>query len=143
MAQVQVYNQEGRKTSKLELADSVFGVIAQRLVRKLCDECKEEVEASIEEKHLMGLDESKPYKMYKPCGCDKCGQTGYSGRIGVYEILTVTPKVKEMIHKGSSADEIKEVAVSEGMVTLRQNALRLLDKGITSFQEVMRITFEN
>ena len=125
------------------LADSIFGVIAQRLVRKLCDECKEEVEATVEEKHLMGLDESKPYKMYKPCGCDKCGQTGYSGRIGVYEILTVTPKVKEMIHKGSSADEIKEVAVSEGMVTLRQNALRLLDKGITSFQEVMRITFEN
>ena len=125
------------------LADSIFGVIAQRLVRRLCDECKEEVEASIEEKHLMGLDESKPYKMYKPCGCDKCGQTGYSGRIGVYEILTVTPRVKEMIHKGSSADDIKDVAVSEGMVTLRENALKLVDKGITSFQEVMRITFEN
>ena len=58
-------------------------------------------------------------------------------------VFDFNPKVKEMIHKGSSADEIKEVAISEGMVTLRQNALRLLDKGITSFQEVMRITFEN
>ncbi len=125
------------------LADSVFGVIAQRLVRRLCDECKEETEANVEEKHLMGLPEDRPFKMYRPCGCDKCGQTGYNGRIGVYEILTVTPKVKEMIHKEGSADEIKKVAVAEGMVTLRQNAIRLVERGITSFQEAMRITFEN
>lgn len=125
------------------LADSVFGVIAQRLVRRLCDNCKQPTEASVEEKHLMGLDESKPFKMYKPCGCDKCGQTGYAGRIGVYEILTVTPKVKEMIHKEGSADDIKKVAMEEGMVTLKQNALGLVERGTTSFQEAMRITFEN
>ncbi|MCR4611917.1 MAG: Flp pilus assembly complex ATPase component TadA, partial [Lachnospiraceae bacterium] len=115
------------------LADSVFGVIAQRLVRRLCDHCKELTEASIEEKHLMGLPEDKPFQMYKPCGCDKCGQTGYAGRIGVYEILTVTPRVKAMIHKGGTADDIKKVAMEEGMVTLKMNALNLVSQGITSF----------
>ena len=125
------------------LADSVFGVIAQRLVRRLCDNCKEQAEANIEEKHIMGIPEDRPFRMYKPCGCEKCGQTGYNGRIGVYEILTVTPKVKEMIHKQGSADDIMEVAIQEGMVTLRQNSLKLVERGITSFQEAMRITFEN
>ena len=125
------------------LADSVFGVIAQRLVRRLCDNCKQETEASVEEKHLMGLPEDRPFKMYKPCGCDKCGQTGYAGRIGVYEILTVTPRVKEMIHREGSDDDIKKVAIEEGMVTLKMNALGLVQRGVTSFQEAMRITFEN
>ena len=125
------------------LADSIFGVIAQRLVRRLCDNCKQETEASIEEKHLMGLDEQRPFKMYKPCGCEKCGQTGYAGRIGVYEILTVTPRIKGLIHSNASADEIRDAAVAEGMDTLRVNSLKLVARGITSFQEAMRITFEN
>ncbi len=125
------------------LADSIFGVIAQRLVRRLCDNCKQETEASIEEKHLMGLDEQRPFKMYKPCGCEKCGQTGYAGRIGVYEILTVTPRIKGLIHSNASADEIRDAAVEEGMDTLRVNSLKLVARGITSFQEAMRITFEN
>ena len=125
------------------LADSIFGVIAQRLVRRLCDNCKQETEASIEEKHLMGLDEQRPFKMYKPCGCEKCGQTGYAGRIGVYEILTVTPRIKNLIHSNATADEIRDAAVAEGMDTLRVNSLKLVARGITSFQEAMRITFEN
>ncbi len=125
------------------LADSIFGVIAQRLVRRLCDNCKQETEASIEEKHLMGLDEQRPFKMYKPCGCEKCGQTGYAGRIGVYEILTVTPRIKGLIHSNATADEIRDAAVAEGMDTLRVNSLKLVARGITSFQEAMRITFEN
>ena len=125
------------------LADSIFGVIAQRLVRRLCDNCKQETEASIEEKHLMGLDEQRQFKMYKPCGCEKCGQTGYAGRIGVYEILTVTPRIKGLIHSNASADEIRDAAVAEGMDTLRVNSLKLVARGITSFQEAMRITFEN
>lgn len=125
------------------LADSVFGVIAQRLVRRLCEECKKEDEATVEEKHMMGLEENKPFKLWRPCGCEKCGQTGYMGRIGVYEILTVTPKIREMIHKECSADDIKEAAVSEGMVTLRENAKKLVANGTTSYQELMRITFEN
>lgn len=125
------------------LADSIFGVIAQRLVRRLCDNCKQETEASIEEKHLMGLDEQRPFKMYKPCGCEKCGQTGYAGRIGVYEILTVTPRIKGLIHSNATADEIRDAAVAEGMDTLRVNSLKLVARGITSFQEAIRITFEN
>lgn len=81
--------------------------------------------------------------MYKPCGCEKCGQTGYAGRIGVYEILTVTPRIKGLIHSNASADEIRDAAVAEGMDTLRVNSLKLVARGITSFQEAMRITFEN
>ncbi len=125
------------------LADSIFGVIAQRLVRRLCEDCKKEDEATVEEKHLMGVPEDQPFKIYRPCGCEKCGQTGYLGRIGVYEILTVTPAIKEMIHDKESADDIKEVAIEEGMVTLRANAKKLVERGITSYQELMRITFEN
>jgi type IV pilus assembly protein PilB len=125
------------------LADSVFGVIAQRLVRRLCPNCKREDLATEEEKALMNEPLDQPLRLYRPCGCEKCGNTGYTGRIGVYEILSVTSEIRHMIHDKKSADEIHDKAVEQGMVTLRGNAKRLVLEGVTSFPEMMRITFEN
>lgn len=125
------------------LADSIFGIIAQRLVRRLCPECKKEDEATASEKEILGVDVNKPLKVYRPCGCDKCNGTGYKGRIGVYEIMTVTETLRELISKGASAEEIKAEATKEGMVDLAGNAARLVLNGTTTVDEMMRIAFEN
>lgn len=125
------------------IADSVFGIIAQRLVRKLCPYCKQEYEASESEKKLLGVPVDKPCKLYKPVGCDKCNGNGYKGRIGVYEIMTVTDKLSSIIAKGGDADAIKEEAMKEGMITLAGNAARLVLNGTTTVAEAERIAFEN
>ncbi len=123
------------------LADSVVGVIAQRLVRRLCS-CKEEYEPTQEEWELLGST-AQGGTIYKPCGCSKCNDSGYRGRIGVYEILPVTNKIKRLISKGSSAEEIQDQALLEGMNTLRMSAARLVKEGITSVDEFMRVAYSN
>ena len=125
------------------LADSVKGIIAQRLVRRLCPDCKKEHLLTEEEKEFMGIPAFKPVKVYEPCGCERCDHTGYKGRIGIYEIMTVTPKLKTLIGKGASPDEINETACTEGMHTLRQSAIRLVLQGVTSYHEMLKTTFEN
>ncbi len=125
------------------LSDFLFGVIAQRLVRRLCPVCKKPVEASDSDKKYLGADEKEHVTIYEPCGCDKCSQTGYAGRIGVYEILRVTPRVKNAIHQGASTDEIRDVAIGEGMRTLQHSAANLVLQGVTSMNEMLRISFEN
>ncbi len=123
------------------LADSIVGVIAQRLVRRLCS-CKQEYEPTPEEWHVIG--ERKPdAKIYKPCGCPQCNDTGYKGRIGVYEILPVTNKIKRLISRGAAAEELEEQALAEGMSTLRMSAGRLVQEGITSIEELLRIAYAN
>lgn len=125
------------------LADSMIGVIAQRLVRRLCPHCKKEHYLTDDEKTVMGLDLTKDFKAYEPKGCDQCGGTGFNGRIGIYEIMTITPKLKQLIAKNATADELKEAAQAEGMHTLRDSACRLVMDGITSYNEMLRTTFEN
>ena len=123
------------------LADSIVGVIAQRLVRRLCS-CKQEYEPTPEEWLVIG--ERKPdAKIYKPCGCPQCNDTGYKGRIGVYEILPVTNKIKRLISRGAAAEELEEQALAEGMSTLRMSAGRLVQEGITSIEELLRIAYAN
>ena len=123
------------------LADSVVGVIAQRLVRRLCS-CKEAYEPTPEEWDVLG-ERTPDCQIYKPCGCAKCNESGYRGRIGVYEILPVTNRVKRLISKGASAEEIQDQALSEGMSTLRMSAARLVKQGVTSVEELMRIAYSN
>lgn len=125
------------------LADSVFGVIAQRLVRRLCPDCKKSKMADEREKIQLGISQDENRMIYEPCGCEKCGHTGYAGRIGVYEILRITPQVKNAIHQGASTDEIRDVAMSEGMRTLQMSAAKLVLQGVTSMNEMLRIAFEN
>ena len=125
------------------LADSMVGVIAQRLVRRLCPVCKQAYEASEDEKRLLGAPTDEPLTIYKPCGCERCNGIGYKGRIGVYEIMTITPAIRRVISKRGSAEEIKDVALSEGMHTLRMSASRMVMEGITSFSEMIKVSFDN
>ena len=125
------------------LADSMIGVIAQRLVRRLCPHCKRAYNASAEEKKLMGLELTEDFTIYEPAGCDQCDNTGYNGRIGIYEIMTITPRLKNLIAKNVSADELKKAAQEEGMHTLRESGVKLVMDGTTSYKEMLRITYEN
>lgn len=124
------------------LGDSLVGIIAQRLVRRLCLECKESYEADEEEKRVLKVPQNEPLKLYKACGCEACGNTGYYGRIGVYEIMPISRKIKNLIASGANADEITAQAVTEGMNTLRMSASNYVKQGLTSFSEMMKITYE-
>lgn len=124
------------------IADSVIGVIAQRLVRRLCPKCKKPRMASTSEKELLGYPRELQLEVYEPCGCQQCNDTGYMGRIGVYEIMTITPKLKEVISKKGSADDIKRIALAEGMHTLKMSASKFVIDGTTSMSEMQRIAYE-
>ena len=125
------------------IADSVIGVIAQRLVRRLCPICKKPRPATEQEKECMGVDGSEEVTIYDPCGCSKCENTGYKGRIGVYEIMKMTPTLKKIISRRDGADVLKEKAIEEGMRTLRMSGSGYVLDGTTSFSEVMRISFDS
>lgn len=125
------------------IGDALVGVIAQRLVRRLCPECKKLVYASEEEKKLLGIDTIGDVPIYEPVGCEACGDTGYHGRIGVYEIMPVTNELRIKIAAGARADEIKAQAVSEGMNTLAVSAAKLCIQGVTSFREALKIAYES
>jgi len=124
------------------IADSTIGVIAQRLVRRLCPECKRKKKADAEELELLMLAPEEDVTIYEPCGCPKCDGTGFKGRIGVYEIMEVTQSLKTIISKNGSAEDIKNKALEEGMNTLRMCATRYVMEGITSVQEMMRVSFD-
>ncbi len=123
------------------LGDSLVGIIAQRLVRRLC-ECKKSREATPEEKRTLGVPEDKQLILKDRCGCEVCGNTGYFGRIGVYEIMPITHRIRNLIAKRANADEITAEAQREGMSTLRQAAAKYVMSGVTSFSEMMKITYE-
>ena len=82
-------------------------------------------------------------EIFEPVGCEHCDRTGYLGRIGIYEIMKITPALKELISKNASVTELKEAAMREGMHTLRQSATSLVLHGITSIPEMIKTTFEN
>lgn len=124
------------------IADSTIGVIAQRLVRRLCPECKRQKKADAEELELLHLKPDADVTIYEPCGCPRCDGTGFKGRIGVYEIMEVTQPLKSIISKNGSAEDIKEKALEEGMNTLRMSATKYVLEGITSVQEMMRVSFD-
>ena len=123
------------------IADSMVGIIAQRLVRRLC-ECKKPKEATVEEKQLLGVDTDKSYTIYEPCGCKLCNNTGYYGRMGIYEIMKISPAIKRLISKNADAEDIKNQAVKEGMNTLKMAAANGVKEGITSIAEMIKATYE-
>lgn len=124
------------------IADSTIGVIAQRLVRRLCPECKRQKKADEEELELLQMEPDADVTIYEPCGCSRCDGTGFKGRIGVYEIMEVSQPLKSIISKGGTAEDIKEKALEEGMNTLRMSATKYVLEGITSVQEMMRVSFD-
>lgn len=127
------------------IADSVVGVIAQRLVRKLCLRCRKPRKATRLECELLEIDPEDDITLYDAGqnGCVSCNNTGYYGRIGVYEIMPITPDLKETISRHATADEIKRIALSEGMKTIRMSAERYVLEGITSMDEMKKVLFDN
>lgn len=124
------------------VADSVVGILAQRLVRRLCPKCKKERWATEEDKKELGLKPDTKIKIYDKCGCAYCNNTGYQGRIAVYEIMDVSPEIKEMITNQATTAEIKKVAVANGMHTLHRSAAELVVRGITTIQEMRKVSTE-
>ncbi|TDF61987.1 type II secretion system ATPase GspE [Cupriavidus sp. L7L] len=128
------------------LSSSLLGVLAQRLVRRLCPHCKREEVIELPEENAAADAEAlqaqgKPLQhVWHPVGCDKCGQSGYQGRMGVYELLTVGDEIRTMIHQQAPESEIKQVALAHGMHTMRSDAQRWIDSGATSLEEVLRVT---
>ncbi len=128
------------------IADSVVGVIAQRLVRCVCPNCCVEKEADEFERELLGKTGAPGRLIIKEANhkdCIKCGGTGYFGRTGVYEIMPITPALRKAISKGETADNIEKIALAEGMNTLRMAAVDYVLKGVTTIEEVKRITYED
>lgn len=141
-----------------QVANSLIGVLAQRLVRRVCTECRVPYQPTSEELARYGLSASEDHEMtlykankipsdeisvLKEAGqlCGKCGGGGYKGRVGVYEVMRVTEKLQQYITEGAPSEQIKEVAVEEGMHTLLAYSLNLVQEGHTTLEEVERVTF--
>ena len=125
------------------VASSVILIIAQRLVRRICPECKKEEKASPSVLVDLGFSpqEAESIVFYKGSGCPNCNNTGYRGRIALYEVLSVDDEIRGLILEGASATEIKKKAVASGMKTLRLSGLTKLKEGLTTIEEILRTTF--
>ncbi|MDO8925679.1 MAG: type II secretion system ATPase GspE [Sideroxyarcus sp.] len=121
------------------LSSSIVGVLAQRLVRCLCMECREAYKPDEAELALLAR-YGKPDVIYRPVGCAKCNQTGYRGRTGIYEMLEVDDKFRSMIHSRESEQHLRDYAMQSGMLNLRDDGLRWVVNGTTSLEEVIRVT---
>jgi type IV pilus assembly protein PilB len=127
------------------VAASLNLVLAQRLVRKVCPKCKSQVDAHPEAVRELGLppSDAKGMRFYSGRGCSHCNDTGYSGRQGVFEVMPVTPKIRNLILDRASNESIKRQAMAEGMLSLRQDALLKLKAGMTTVEEVLRETVKD
>ncbi|MBL7071174.1 MAG: type II secretion system ATPase GspE [Candidatus Omnitrophica bacterium] len=124
------------------VASAIQAIIAQRLVRSICPSCKEKYEPSREELKIIKLSSgySRSIDFYKGKGCEDCAGTGYSGRIGIFELLFMTDKIRKLVFEKVSSGVIKENARESGMVTLREDGIKKVLKGETTISEVMRVT---
>ncbi|MDR0905909.1 MAG: Flp pilus assembly complex ATPase component TadA [Oscillospiraceae bacterium] len=124
------------------LADSLVGVLAQRLIRRLCENCRTAHDATEEERRLLNVPPERELTLYEPAGCSLCGDTGYYGRIGVYEIMDVSPEIRRVISARGTTEQIRDIAISEGMHTLRKSASDYVLDGVTSLAEMLKVAFE-
>lgn len=127
------------------IADSTVGIIAQRLVRRLCPNCKKERPVMDHEADYLQLSAKDRARqvIFEPVGCQRCNGTGYFGRIGIYEIMEITPRIRGMIASRASTDSLRQAALEEGMLTLKQSARRLVLDGTTSIMEMHVISVED
>ena len=124
------------------IADSMIGVIAQRLVRKLCPHCRKAYMASEEEKRILRKPPEEDVEIFKPAGCNFCNQTGFFGRIAVFEIMEVNEEIRSLIAKNASTEQLADAAKRSGMRTLRENGIRYVLEGITSVDEMLKASYE-
>ena len=126
------------------VASAVNLVVAQRLVRRICKECKAEHKYTDPELSALGtdLERLRQLTFMKGTGCDVCSGTGYKGRAGLYEVMALSPELRRMILRGSSVVEIRDQAVADGMLTLRMDGMKKIERGITTLEEVVKETAE-
>jgi type IV pilus assembly protein PilB len=125
------------------VSSSLLMVAAQRLCRRICVECREQIELPLSVLLDVGFnpEEAEGIKVYKGVGCSACANTGYRGRMAIHEILYINPELQEAIVKQRPANELKEIATKHGMRTLRQAGLRKVSLGMTTLDEIIRVTF--
>ena len=124
------------------VASAVNLIVAQRLVRRICSACKAEHKYTDEELHALSipLAEASKLTFFKGVGCDTCGGTGYKGRQGLYEVMSMSSNLRRLVLKGGSTEEIRDQAVKDGMLTLRMDGMLKVKRGITSLEEVVKET---
>jgi type II secretory ATPase GspE/PulE/Tfp pilus assembly ATPase PilB-like protein len=135
----------------LNFADALLGILAQRLVRTLCKKCKESYHPTLEEYQEMvesygedlfaklNIPYTDNFILYRPKGCDACDKTGYKGRIGIHELLIGTDEEKRLIQKHAHVEEMRDLAISQGMTTLLQDGILKAIQGITDFKQIRRV----
>ena len=121
------------------IASSVVAIVAQRLVRVVCQDCKEEYVPNPELLGRLGLDsKTLPFKFYRGAGCSKCGNTGFKGRTVIEEVMVMSRKLRELTQSGATADQLRETAMAMGMTTLGISGLKKIEMGITTIDEVLK-----
>jgi len=128
-------------TAPFLIASAIECIQAQRLARRLCPACKEEYEPPIDALTRINfpMEGEEPLKLYRPKGCPRCNGTGYKGRVGIYEVMVLSETIKDLCVKRATADEVKRVAIAEGIRTLRQDGFEKVRTGMTSLEEIMRV----
>ena len=126
------------------IASATIGVVAQRLVRRLCTACRRQYTPGPDTLRALGISEADAANIpfYRPVGCDACHHTGYKGRMGIYEVMKVTDRIRRMIAQRASEDAIREVAQSTGMLALGDDALAKVKAGLTTAEELLRVVTE-
>ena len=124
------------------VSSSVSGIVAQRLVKRVCENCKTEYIPEEKEKNLLGLNQNQVITLVRGKGCSICNKTGYKGRIAIHEVMEMTKEINYLIDNKSSVEKIREKAMEQGMITLQENCKQLVLNGITTIEEMKRVTWE-
>lgn len=122
------------------IASALNAIIAQRLVRKICDHCKETYIPSIDQLKKVGVSTWKGH-LYRGTGCAQCGNSGYMGRTGIFEVMTVTSKIKELIAADASESELLSAVMEAGMTPMHLNGLKKIAAGVTTLEELTRVIY--
>jgi len=138
----------------LNIADAFLGVLAQRLVRRLCPECIEPYHPDEEEFEYvkkdygtkafdaLGVEYTSEFELQRSLGCEKCNGSGYKGRLGIHELIEGTPDIKLLIKKQATSQDLAKQAIKDGMMTLKQDGVHKVFEGITDMREVRRVCVE-
>jgi type IV pilus assembly protein PilB len=121
------------------VAAALNGVVAQRLVKRVCTNCAQAMEATADQKAILKVPQDHPLMVNKGMGCETCSGGGYKGRIAVHEVLVMDRDLRALAIQGKSADEIKTVAIQKGLKTLAESCRELVIQGVTTVEELIRV----
>ena len=125
------------------ITSSLIGVLAQRLVRVICSKCKEAYVPPMDALKRLGVDAERgaDIHLFRGRGCDACRKTGYKGRIGAFELMVMTERLRAMVVAGAPTEQLRDAAIEEGMRTLKHDAVQKVLEGVTTFEEMLRVVF--